>query len=189
MKILFLDIDGVLNNPGTWDVCGALRRSQEDGLLHVPVDPVCVARFNRLVRESRAKVVISSSWRLHARWQDLGPALLREGVVAEIIGQTPCLANEASWLEEWRTRAGAPLAYERLERGMEIAEWLVDHRSEVEEFVILDDCSDMWKLKPWFVHTDGSVGLDDPDIERALWLLPQSRGADVRSALEEAGMP
>ena len=64
---------------------------------------------------------------------------------------------------------GAPFQYERLERGMEIAEWLKGH-PEVTSFVILDDCSDMAELKHRLVLTNPIDGLDDPDVERAKWM-------------------
>ena len=172
MKVVFLDIDGVLNNSSTYSNDAPWRH--EDGeRLRVPVDPTCMTRLNRLLAETGAKVVISSSWRLFARYEDLGPALARYGLVGDVIGETPDLVNDPAWLEAWRTREGAPFHYERIERGMEIAEWLKAH-PEVTEFVILDDCSDMAELRPWLVLTDPVTGLDDPDVERALWLLPQS---------------
>ncbi len=169
MRVIFLDIDGVLNHCNTRDS----RTPTADEKLPIPLAPECVARLNRLVVETGAKVVISSSWRLFARWQDLGPALLRHGVVADIIDETPDLVNDAPWLERWRTREGAPFQYERMERGWEIREWLAAH-PEVEQFVILDDCSDMAELKPWLVLTDPIDGLDDPDVERAKFLLCSS---------------
>lgn len=180
MRVIFLDIDGVLNNTQTvtdadapWRGPNPIADGSPPWALLIPVDPMCVARLNRLVAETGAKIVISSSWRLFSRWEDLGPALLRHGVVADVIGETPDLVNDAAWLERWRTREGAPFEYERMERGWEIREYLAAH-PEVTEFVILDDCSDMAELKPWLVLTDPIDGLDEPDVERALWLLPRS---------------
>ena len=176
MKIIFLDIDSVLNNPGTYCSDAPWTQEPKDGPLRVPVEPLCIALLNRLIAESDAKVVISSSWRLFARYEDLGPALVRYGLVGDVIGETPDLVNDPVWLNAWRTREGAPFHYERLERGMEIREWLLAH-PEVTEFVILDDCSNMAELKPWLVHCDPVTGFAEPDIERALWLLPRSREA------------
>ena len=169
MKIIFLDIDGVLNHCDTRH-CVEPTAGEP---LPIPIAPECMARLNRLVAETAAKIVISSSWRKFARWQDLGPALVRHGLVADVIGETPDLVNEALWLERWRTREGAPFTYERMERGWEIREWIAAH-PEVTAFVILDDCSDMAELKPWLVLTHPNDGLDDPDVERAKWLLERS---------------
>lgn len=168
MKVIFLDIDGVLNHCSTPP---AVPRAGES--LPIPIAPECMACLNRLIAETGAKVVISSSWRKFAGWQDLGPALVRHGLVADVIDETPDLVNDPVWLERWRAREGGPFMYERLERGWEIREWLTTH-PEVAEFVILDDCSDMAELKPWLVLTDPDTGLDDPDVIRAKWLLERS---------------
>lgn len=170
MRVVFLDIDGVLNHPGTYSDDAAPWRRDPSELVRVPVAPECMDRLNRLIADTEARIVISSSWRLFARWQDLAPALARYGLVGEVVGETPDLINDAAWLEAWRKREGGPFMYERLERGMEIAEWLGQH-PEVTGFVILDDCSDMADLKPRLVHVDPVIGLDDPDVERAKLLL------------------
>ena len=179
MRVIFLDIDGVLNHCDTRSAAPST-----DEALPIPIAPECMARLNRLIAETGTKVVISSSWRKFARWQDLGPALVRHGLCADVIGETPDLVNDAIWLDHWRTREGAPFAYERMERGWEIREWLAAH-PEVTAFVILDDCSDMAELKPWLVLTHPIVGLDDPDVERAKWLLDRS-AEGVAKARERA---
>jgi hypothetical protein len=166
VRVLFLDIDGVLNKVDT-NHC-VTPTAQEP--LPIPIEPDCMTRLNRLIAETGCKIVISSSWRNFARWQDLGPALNRHGLVGEVIGETPYLVNDAQWLERWRARDGAPFTYERMERGWEIREWLAAH-PEVTHFVILDDGSDMAELKPWLTLTHPIDGLDDPDVERAKWLL------------------
>lgn len=170
MRVLFLDFDGVINNPGCYS---GMSPSTERVNLYIPTAPECMARLNRLVAETGAKVVISSSWRLFACWEHLAVALARHGFVGEVVGETPDLVNNPVWLNRWRTREGAPFHYERMERGWEIREYIAAH-PEIEAFAILDDCSDMAELKPWLVHTDGAWGLDDPDVERAKWLLDRS---------------
>lgn len=169
MKVVFLDIDGVLNHCDTRSDVSPTSTEP----LPIPIAPECMVRLNRLIAETGAKVVISSSWRKFARWQDLGPALVRHGLVADVIGETPDLVKDKIWLANWHAREGAEFTFERLERGWEIGEWLAAH-PEVTAFVILDDCSDMDALKPWLVLTHPIDGLDDPDVERAKWLLDRS---------------
>jgi hypothetical protein len=209
MKIVFLDIDGVLNHATTRS--DVLPNGTEP--LPIPIAPECMARLNRLIAETGAKIVISSSWRNFARWQDLGPALVRHGLVADVIGETPNLPNDEVWLANWQAKKGEAFSFERLERGWEIAEWIAHHADlcatcahpkdmhdgsadacfhndtpsgatgctcpsfrgdRLAGFVILDDCSDMDVLKPWLVLTHPCDGLDDPDVERAKWLLDRS---------------
>ena len=180
MRVVFLDIDGVINHSSTNHVVAPTEKEP----LPIPVDPACMACLNRLIAETGAKIVISSSWRTFARWQDLGPALVRHGLVAEVIGETPDLPNDATWLANWHAREGAPFTFERLERGWEIGEWLAAH-PQVTGFVILDDVSDMDALIPWLVLTHPCDGLTDPDVERAKYLLERS-AAGIEKAVESA---
>ena len=61
MKIIFLDIDGVL--------CTAksvgLLKTNIDGRLAKQFDPDCVVRLNHITDATGAQIVISSSWRLY----------------------------------------------------------------------------------------------------------------------------
>ena len=51
--VIFLDIDGVLNN------FASIERYEDT------LDPDCVAVLNGIIAASQAEVVISSTWRLH----------------------------------------------------------------------------------------------------------------------------
>lgn len=183
MIVVFLDIDGVLNHCDTrHDVTPTTTEP-----LPIPIEPKCMARLNRLIAETGAKIVVSSSWRLFARWQDLGPALVRHGLVAEVIGETPDLSKDTVWIANWQAVNGVAFEFEHLERGWEIGEWLAAH-PEVTAFVILDDCSDMDALKPWLVLTHPNDGLDDPDVERAKWMLEHSADGLAMARARALGM-
>lgn len=183
MKIIFLDFDGVINNSKCWSASINAVTNAAPGTVPIPVAPECMERLNRLIAETGAYVVISSSWRKFAHWTSLGPSLANYGFKGTVIGETPDLINDADWLHAWRTREGAPFEYERLERGMEIKEWLYRNPTpeipgvmnidgeRVTGFVVLDDCNDMTDVKDHFVWTDPDIGLDDPDVERAKFLL------------------
>ena len=56
MKVIFLDIDGVLNSEEYYE-------SFPDGEFIPPIDPVCVERLKRIVDRTGAKLILSSSWR------------------------------------------------------------------------------------------------------------------------------
>lgn len=149
MKVIFLDIDGVLNSE-RWFVqrhIGGARIvvvSREDG----QIDPECVERLNRLTEVTGAVLVISSTWRIGGMdW--LVPLLRRKGVAAEIIGRTPDLNTV---------------------RGHEIGHWLSEH-PEVGSYVILDDTSDMGALAQRLVKVSWQTGLTDGDVERATAML------------------
>lgn len=67
MKIIFLDIDGVLNN---FQVCERQRKYIEDPMCEI--DPVRVLMVKHLCEETGARIVISSSW------QQLGFDVLKD---------------------------------------------------------------------------------------------------------------
>ena len=55
MKIIFLDVDGVLN----------CEYTHTKGMSLFPIDPYMVLLVDRIVQATGAKVVLSSSWRYH----------------------------------------------------------------------------------------------------------------------------
>ena len=55
-KILFLDIDGVLN-PKWWEKKGHVDK------YGAPFDSKCVANLSKIVAETGVEIVISSSWK------------------------------------------------------------------------------------------------------------------------------
>lgn len=115
MKVLFLDIDGVLNSTRSAVALHGYPRvyAVEDGSCF---DQIAVHLIRGLCAASGAKIVLSSTWRLSDQWERIGPAL-----DLPIIDRTPSLLGP---------------------RGAEIARWLADH-PEVEQWAIVDDDSDM----------------------------------------------
>jgi len=152
MKILFLDIDGVLNSEALF------RRRPPDARLEMNedkwwaemLDPDAIQRLNRILAETGAKVVVSSTWRFALGPDDLQRILGSRGFVGEIIGATP----------RRLTKRGD-------RRGDEIAAWLSDAACDVEAFVILDDDSDMGALLPKLIKTTWKAGLQDEHVTAA----------------------
>ncbi len=133
MKILFLDIDGVLNSKAGWE------RDNPDTIKYMQKE--CVTLLNKIVAEiPDLKIVISSSWRHAFPMEDIITMLGDAGKV--VIGKTPQVHLSGG------------------QRGDEIQSWL-DFNPGVENFVILDDDSDMkhlgWRLR----KTSSDVGLTE----------------------------
>lgn len=76
MKVLFLDIDGVLN-------------CQETISLPDQIDPVKVALLNWICRETECKIVISSTWRLLHPLLEITSILRSREFNGQIIDKTP----------------------------------------------------------------------------------------------------
>lgn len=148
MKILFLDVDGVLNSEQTFF---RTKGERDDGWL---IDPYMALLVARIVEATGCEIVMSSSWRHHP-----------EGVkrvekrVWKILDTTPSIPTSREEREECDRKG---LSHASLcERGKEIQAWL-DKHPEVTKYAILDDDSDMLpEQKPSFFKTQWKVGLTD----------------------------
>jgi hypothetical protein len=143
MKIIFLDIDGVLNSI---DSMIALHGCNESKL-----DPISVGLLKRLCADTDAKIVISSTWRRGRATKDFIDIFAKYNWPdAPVISRTPVLDTE---------------------RGFEIQEWLDSH-PEVTDFVILDDDSDMLDSQLQnFVHVSNINGFRSQHLCKALRVL------------------
>lgn len=110
MKVIFLDIDGVLNSDEYLD---RIKNLDIKGIER-EIDVEKIKLLKKAIDETGAKVVLSSSWRYTRNAQYLKELLLNYGIYAAV---TPFIQNE---------------------RGLEIKQWLSDNQ-DVEDFVILDD--------------------------------------------------
>lgn len=149
MKVVFLDIDGVLNSE---DYVYSYR---EYG---IAIDPTRMVLLKQIIDQTNAKIVLSTSWREH--WEkapnECGKIGLQINSIfsqynLEILDKTPNL----------RTR-----------REQEIWYWL-NKNPQVKNFVVLDDmflCAEF--LDGHFIKTSNHFdGLDEADVEKAIGIL------------------
>lgn len=142
MRVIFLDIDGVLNSRKFYKSDYAYAYPDDD------LDPYAVKRLNHIIEQTKAKVVISSSWRLEHDQAEIQMMMNRNGFQGEIIDMTDNLIKKG------------------MDRGDEIQQWIEAH-SDVESFVVIDDFNfpNFDKLFPWrFIQTDYKVGLSNEDV-------------------------
>jgi hypothetical protein len=133
MKVLFLDIDGVLNTPKM------LGRFGMDF-----VDHILVALVARIVEETDCKIVLSSTWRIDEKDRMLAVRELAEHGL-EIHSDTPVITRSGGWESGgW------------VKRHEEIRYWL--DQNPVERFAILDDDADAC-IDGHFFKTDENRGL------------------------------
>lgn len=154
MKIIFCDIDGVLNE----DTTPTRTKSRV-----IFVDEEKLLRLKRIVDATGAKIVLSSTWRYdrddpkcNGDFLELQDAFHNVGL--EFYDYTPIDAIG-------------------MRRGMEIRLWLGRHRGEVDRFVILDD--ELYDFEEYYlldhlvktVFWDG--GLTDVHVKEAIELLSE----------------
>lgn len=152
MKLIFLDIDGVLNNELFFKSRKekAIKNESRIDFEVSMFDPRCVDLLNHIVDKTNAYVVISSTWRKGKDVKELENLFDKVGFKGTIIGKTP-----------WLTYAGENGT---VPRGCEIKHWLDNHPDKDKyldaRYVILDDDSDMlyWQRENYF-RVDGYCGL------------------------------
>ena len=174
MKVLFLDIDGVLNSENWFayriycvknnmvNILMNFVDTDDRNIKHklTMLDDRAIANLNRIVEETGCKVVLSSSWRSSIESENIFTQnlLKLKGFKYEFYDVTPRL-----WFSDFSIR-----------RGEEIKFWLdkESEKHEIESFVILDDDSDMLpEQMNNFIHVDGQVGLTDRDVLTAIEIL------------------
>jgi hypothetical protein len=151
MNVIFLDIDGVLNTPGSCPPYNDVLERPWIG-----IEPLFVERLNELTRTVGAAIVLSSSWRLwlprHAH--PIEPTLRKAGITAPFLGCTGRKGNRADG-----------------KRGEEVADWLTEH-PEVQSWVVLDDTDDFDNLPSHRVLiTNEVLGLTWKDVAQAVAIL------------------
>jgi len=155
IKVLFLDIDGVLNNEESCNSPEALKRAKDDvGFMMTErcFHPDCVANIREILDRTGAVMVMSSAWK--SFFSESNVALIRAGL-------PPCI-DKAGWTK------GAT------NRGECIDAWLKKHEQwmEIESFVIIDDSRDMLENQMAnFVNTKSKIGITKEEAEKAIEIL------------------
>ena len=164
MKVLFLDVDGVLNCTYTfqrtyerWKETGAATKGPEFAWPMGHLDDALVPNLNPIVEQTGCKIVLSSSWRVIAKIPDFRNWVSQKGF---------------KYPEAIIDRTRSSVGDDPDGRGNEIKDWLTAH-PEVTAYVILDDDSqDIVRVHPNnFVNTNGNEGLTDEKVQAAIAVL------------------
>lgn len=147
ISVIFLDIDGVMN-------CYHEGEKWADRKDRVPmIHNDIVRRFNRILNETGAYVVLSSTWRKDPDWLE---TMVKAGMPRDaFLGRTISLSKERF---EWSEKNPGKGMVEFMERGKEIQAWLDEH-PEVTRYCILDDDSDMMSHQKHFKTSIFTGGL------------------------------
>ena len=159
MKVIFLDIDGVLNCSTSKSFC----HDDLCGIIH-GIDSDKVKRLAKIVEATNAKIVLSSDWRVG--WEKY---------------YTTRKPSHAKYLDNHLKKKGnitlldkTPLSHSGYWRGEEILAYLRSH-PDITNYVILDDTFfedfSIKEIEEHLVLTDYIVGLSDADVDRAINIL------------------
>jgi len=191
-SLIFLDIDGVLNN----------RLTVGD------IDERKLALLRKLVDATHADIVLSSMWRLTKLSRQQVKNALRRAGLPRPISYTPCMDNGHArtaeilwWLRENTDALGDTVVLEPrdMQQGPSFGprHYTLEQRLHVTHFVALDDL-DLRKPRRGggtlnsllthghFVRTAGTIGLTDANVAQAQDLLTRDshKAATTASRLE-----
>ncbi len=163
MKIIFLDIDGVLN-------CESSKSRSPCGF--IGIDDSRVKLLREIVEATEAKIVLISTWQ--KEWKPEGLTETGRYLIRKL----------------WRKRLylfSRTGRYSWNDRGLGIAEWLKKCPEEVESWIVLDDeifdDYPRYGIMPHLVQTDFyQEGLTEKHVKRAIELL--GRNDDYISSSE-----
>ena len=158
MKIIFLDIDGVLNNDAHWKRIIGKRYTQ--------VSQTLLDKLLIILKETGTNLVISSSWRgfqLKETIEDFETCKSKnelKQITKYIVGITPH-SNERHRGKEikWFIENQDDCLYYKL----------VDQKLDIDDYVIIDDDADMLdEQKPHFFQTKYWRGLTMWDVKKII---------------------
>lgn len=170
MRIIFLDIDGVLNGDRWW-ASGDRRQINEP----------CVLALNQILGATDAAIVLSSAWRhmvLLGNMTCIGfqYLLVSHGVVkCRVIGTT----RHDRMTDDCPNPPPGMVAVDPCDtRGQQISDWLACWKGRpIPSYIVLDDDDDGISGVHPSVITDGEVGLTEADAEKAIDILMEAKAA------------
>ena len=147
-KILFLDIDGVLNTDRQQWHCQMNNLAPVDKFGYA-FDSNAVENLATILEETGAEIVILSSWKF------LGLQTLQK-----------------MWEDRKLPGTILDITSDGKSKGWEIDEWLMECESQVNRYAIIDDENDMQtKQQKHFVQTNSQFGITCKDAERVITIL------------------
>lgn len=146
MKVIFLDIDGVISLSGDISKRTVIREG-----LTVPYrwNEECCYALHKILSNNDAEIVLSSDWRKHYRLPEMREILGDHSILGDyLIGYTP-VNPKYTYAREFNSQG--------LYRSEEINEYLSLHG--IKEWVAIDDLNLSGLDKKRFVKTDSQKGI------------------------------
>lgn len=142
-KLIFLDVDGVLNSTTFY-----MKHQTLTDFLRNRLDFEAIVRLRKIVDKTGAEIVVSSTWRRLPEDMDLLSSTLLNFDL-DIMDVTPFLYNK--------------------KRGDEISAWFESHPEyKKAAYIILDDDSDMTVHMDHLIKTNYACGLSDKETKEAI---------------------
>lgn len=159
LKLIFLDIDGVMN----------AIEDNPDSIFPDNPSKYHMKFLNRIIKETGAHVVISSCWRHHFNTLSMWRFLDALGFEGKVVGSTQTLDHPDSirgeeiqaWLDGYKRKPTWDVHYSSV----------INYDEPINSFVIIDDDRDMGNLIDKLVHCDSHLGLGEAETVKAIEIL------------------
>lgn len=156
MKVIFLDVDGVLNS---------MEFYENNNVIQNPLDRRCIYCLKEIVERTDAKIVLSSSWR--GGWNIDPKKCGYQGII---------LNSELKYVELEIFDCTKSLTYnDGMSRSREIKKWLLECPYDIENYLILDDNDFGWEKmglsNQWVQPNFLEKGLEEKHIELCVKIL------------------
>ncbi|MFD0698031.1 HAD domain-containing protein [Paenibacillus sp. GCM10027628] len=152
MKLIFLDIDGVMVT--------SRHMIQSNKYFGHEFDPDCISNLQDILHKTDASIVVSSSWREGRTLKQLQSIFEINGI-NKVIGMTPIIDGAI--------------------RGREVKEYLKNTEEsgmKISKFVIIDDEEEMGDLKTFLIETEFKTGITDNIKNQVIDFLSKFEEAD-----------
>ncbi|NEW06863.1 hypothetical protein GK047_12690 [Paenibacillus sp. SYP-B3998] len=142
MKLIFLDIDGVMVT--------SRHFVQSNRYFGHEFDPECIKNLKAILDITSANIVVSSSWREGRTLKQLQSIFEINGI-NKVIGMIPIIDGAI--------------------RGREVKEYLNNTKElgmDISAFVIIDDEEEMGELETYLIETEFNTGITDEIKNRVI---------------------
>lgn len=164
MKVVFLDVDGVLN-------CWSTEETTPTG--NRGIESKYVSNLSKIINDTGAEIILSSDW--------------KKSWLPDYSRETDYHYEDGKYLDSKLAEFGLKIRDKtkgmsrgndgHSQRGHEIRNYLANH-PDIERFVILDD---VWfldfdeSITPFFVRTNEVLGLTEKATQKAISILNDER--------------
>lgn len=172
MKVIFLDVDGVLNSFRNVVGNGGFPFPEETDGPHAEkhLDPIAIGMVRSLAKETGAQIVFESSWRKVTEFRRFAEFHDLE-IVDEIPGQSQARSPEGG---SWSTTEKCWCMLEWLEAHPEVIDWIVLDDDNIFGNSLFRTFMGEERIEDWdrrHVRTNLHTGMMLPDFARAFQVL------------------
>lgn len=172
MKVIFLDIDGVLSPHSN-------EKSKDTHFpYHVQFSPEAVQNLKYILDQTGAKIVLSTRWVGRLGFTSTVVVLASHGITGPyVVGQDVSQdkeehVNPNDWITDSNKFFGTTITPKKMssDKCHEISFWLRDYSDKIDGYCVIDD-DFIHGQEEYQVQTEGTIGLTKKDAKKVIEIL------------------